>query len=257
MVSERNRILELKEYLLSLGICVNIGKNKARGHRGLFMHRFDSSRIDISDDVEHEKILSVILHEFAHYIHYSYDKTLKSLDFIFDEFTDEIKEELIKITVNEVPKDFAQALYNKKDGLKKELKILSEQIKNFCPDFKLSEKNKKIEKTINYPFKYLLKYDRVKFMSDFYSLQNVRNYNLSEEAVLYLQIKSKQRAINRINSKISKLNKYYNHPTELFARFLDYYYTKPEYTSLIAPRACEYMKRAKSKYIEKLDEIFR
>ena len=136
MVGERNRVIELKEYLSSLGICVNIGKNKARGHKGIFMHRLDFSRIDVSDDVEPETVLSVMLHEFAHYIHYSYDKTLLSLDFVFDNFTDEIREELIKITVNEVPKDFAENLYRKKDDLAKELKMLLLKMKTLNPDFK-------------------------------------------------------------------------------------------------------------------------
>ena len=36
MVSERNRIIRLKEYFESLGIEVNIGKNKARGNKGFF-----------------------------------------------------------------------------------------------------------------------------------------------------------------------------------------------------------------------------
>lgn len=256
MVSERNRILELEEYLSSLGICVNIGKNKARGHNGVFMHRFDMLRIDISGDVEQEKILSVILHEFAHYIHYSYDKTLQSLDFIFDNFDDEVREELIRITVNNVPEDFASALYGKKEKLTGELKALTSQIKSLCPGFKLSEKNKSIEKMISYPFKYLIKYDRVKFMSQIYSVQEAEKYNLSKEALLYLMIKSKQRRIKRINSRISRLNKYYNQPSELFARFLDSYYTNHEYTCLTAPKAVSYLKKFRDKHIEKLNNIF-
>lgn len=256
MVGERNRVIELKEYLSSLGICVNIGKNKARGHKGIFMHRLDFSRIDVSDDVEPEKVLSVMLHEFAHYIHYSYDKKLLSLDFIFDNFTDEIREELIKITVNEVPKDFAENLYRKKEHLGKELKKLSLQMKALNPDFKLSEKNKNIEKNIKYPFKYLLKYDRIKFMSQIYLVQEAEKYNLGEVNLLYLQIKSKQRAIKRINSKISRLNKYYNNPTELFARFLDAYYTKQQQTFLTAPVACSYIKKSNIPYILKLNNIF-
>ena len=256
MVGERNRVIELKEYLSSLGICVNIGKNKARGHKGIFMHRLDFSRIDVSDDVEPEKVLSVMLHEFAHYIHYSYDKTLLSLDFVFDNFTDEIREELIKITVNEVPKDFAENLYRKKDDLAKELKMLLLKMKTLNPDFKSSEKNKKIENKIKYPFKYLLKYDRINFMSQIYSVQEAEKYNLGEVNLLYLQIKSKQRAIKRINSKISRLNKYYNNPTELFARFLDAYYTNPEYTFFTAPAACLYIKKSNIPYILKLNNIF-
>ena len=74
MACERNRIIVLKEYLSSLDINVNIGKNKARGHKGVFMRSFNNYRIDISDNVPEENVISVVLHEFAHYIHYSGDK---------------------------------------------------------------------------------------------------------------------------------------------------------------------------------------
>ena len=39
--------------------------------------------VELSD----EEVLSVLLHEFAHYVHYKHDKKLKSLDFAFDELT--------------------------------------------------------------------------------------------------------------------------------------------------------------------------
>ena len=256
MVSERNRVIELKEYLSSLGICVNIGKTKARGNNGVFMHRFDNFRIDVSGKVKQEEILSVILHEFAHYIHYSYDKTLNSLDFIFSNYDDELKEELIKITVNEIPKDFAVALYSEKDKLKSEIKELSAKIKIFHPDFKLAQTSSCLDKLINYPLKYLLKYDRVKYLGKLYSVHELDDYKISEDAKLYLLIKSKQRAVNRINSKISKLNRYYNSPSELFARFLESYYTKSVYTKSVAPTAYSYINKSENPYIKKLNKIF-
>ena len=256
MACERNRILELKEYLLSLGICVNIGKNKARGHKGLFMHKFDASRIDIAAGIDNENILSVILHEFAHYIHFQNDKNLMSLDFIFDDFNDEIKEELVKITVNDVPKEFAVSLYSKKESLNMELKDLVSKIKRFYPDFKLSEKNTCIENNIKYPFKYLLKYDRINFSGKLYSVMQSEDYGIDEPGVLYILIKSKQRAIRRINARISKLNRYYNCPSELFARFLDAYYTKTDYTKHIAPNACLCLSNSKNQYIDVLNRIF-
>ena len=256
MACERNRIIELKEYLSSLGISVNIGKNKARGHKGFFMHSFDDYRIDIAKGLPQENIISVILHEFAHYIHYSYDKTLCSLNFIFGDFTDEIKEELIKITVQEIPKNFAEALYTSKSSLNEEIKDIAGKIKKIKPDFKLSETDKSIERNINYPLKYLLKYDRVKFAGKLYSLDKLDEYRLGEAEILYLLLKSKQRAVKRINSRISKLNRYYNNPTELFARFLDSYYTKSEYTKRTAPIACSILTESKNPYIEKLNHIF-
>ena len=255
MACERNRILELKDYLSSLGITLNIGKNKARGHKGIFMHSSDLCRIDISNDVKDEKLLSVILHEFAHYIHYNYDKKLSSLEFVFGNITDELKEELLKITVQDVPKDFASALYAKKEELSSEIKTMTLKIKDLCPDFKLSEKNKTIEKKIKGPLRYLLKYDRVNYWGKIYSMDRTDDYELGDDVKLYLMIKSKQRAINRINSKINRLNKYYNNPSELFARFLDSYYTRGEYTKKTAPIASMCLEKSNIPYIEKLNNI--
>ena len=220
MADKRDRILVLKEYLSSLGISVNIGKNKARGHKGIFMRRFNNYRIDISKELSEDKMLPVVLHEFGHYIHYTYDSSLKNLDFIFGEQSEELREELIKITVQEVPKDFASALYSKKKQLNTEIKALSDNLKQIVPDFKLSERNKSIEKNMSMPIKYLTKYDNVKFLNKVYSLSKLKELNLSDKENLYLIIKSKQRALNRINSKINRLNRYYNNPSELFARFL-------------------------------------
>ena len=256
MACERDRIIELREYLSSLGISVNIGKNKARGHKGIFMQGVNVSRIDIAHNVEKEKIPSVIVHEFAHYIHYQYDKSLKSLDFIFSDFNDDLKEELIQITIEEVPKEFASALYLKKENLNTELKLLINQIRNFYPDFKLTEKNKKIEQRIKFPFTYLLKYDRVKISDKLYSIGNAVAYGLGDAELLYIKIRAKQRAVRRINSRISRLNKYYNSPSELFARFLDAYYTNSDYAYRIAPEACSYVQKSTNPYIEALNRIF-
>ena len=54
---------------------------------------------------------------------------------------------------------------------------------------------------------------------------------------LYLKLKSKQRAWRRINSKISKINRYYNSKTELFARFFEYYITDYSVLERKAPNA--------------------
>jgi transposase len=52
---------------------------------------------------------------------------------------------------------------------------------------------------------------------------------------LYLKLKSKQRALKRVNSKISRLNKYYNSPTELFARSFELYIADSNKLLRIAP----------------------
>ena len=256
MVSQRNRIIELEKYLVSIGIDINIGKNKARGHKGVFMHRSDYSRIDISKNLNDEDILSVLLHEFAHYIHYSYDSSLKSLDFIFDEYTDEIKEELIKVTISDVSKEFATSLYEKKQSLMSEIKDLSNEIKKRYPEFKLSENFRLIEKSFTNPLKYLLKYDRVKIFNKLYSIDNLdKDFFVDKEQKDYILLKSKQRYLKRINSRINRLNKYYNNSSELFARFVSMYYTKPEKVKRLAPGAYQQMKNSELSYFKKIESI--
>lgn len=111
MASERNRVTRLAEYITSLGVIVNIGKNKARGNKGIFCKKRDGYRIDISENIDADSTLSTLLHEFAHYIHYCNDSTLSSLDFVFKDLSELEQEELIKITVQNVPKEFASSLY--------------------------------------------------------------------------------------------------------------------------------------------------
>ena len=89
MASERNRILNLIEYIQSYGITVNIGKNKAQVNKGFFkVTNKEKYRIDIAKGLDEISILSCLVHEFSHFIHYKYDNTLKNLDFILDSKND-------------------------------------------------------------------------------------------------------------------------------------------------------------------------
>jgi hypothetical protein len=83
MDNPRNRTKELINFIESCGILVNCAKNNARGHRGFFRTDGKQFRIDLSKKLDDELILKTLAHEFAHYIHYKYDKSLKNLDFIF------------------------------------------------------------------------------------------------------------------------------------------------------------------------------
>ena len=257
MVSKRNRILELKEYLSALGISVNIGKNKARGHRGVFMHNFNDFRIDIAKNIDEEGVLSTLLHEFAHYIHYSYDKNLKSLSFVFEDFSDDIREELIKVTVEEVPKEYASKLYQAKQDINNDIKLLSADIKINYPLFKITEKNAEIEKTLPLPLRYLLKYDNVKYFNQILSVEKIdEDCSLNEVQKKYIKLKSKQRALKRINSRISRLNKYYNNNSELFARFVGAYYMKPDLTKRLAPKAYAKLQNSNIQLLNGINKIF-
>ena len=237
MACQRNRSIELADYITSFGIDVNIGKNKARGNKGIFINRNNSFRIDINKSIKNEEeLIKILVHEFAHFVHSKYDKTLQSLNFAFGNYNEEIQEELIKITVEEVPKTTAKELFNIKNSLDSEIKSMTKDLKYNYPDFKLSEPYNKLEKGLPLYAKYLLKYDRVRVFNKVYSIDKLDN--LKDEQIAYIKLKSKQRSLKRVNSRISKLNRYYNQPTELFARFADVYCTNPELANKLAPNAC-------------------
>lgn len=236
MVSERNRILKITEYIESNGILVNIGKNKAQGHRGFFKAKGDFFRIDIAKGMTFEETIKALAHEFAHFVHYSYDKSLKSLDFVFN-MNDEIMEELVSLTVDLLSKTSVQPLFLQKENVKNELKNLQNLMKEIFPSFNGKFPNKSLENKIkSSKYKYLLKYDNVKVLEGFsmklYSISELKGDN---ELELYLMIKSKHRLLNRINSKISRLNRYYNSPSELFARAFETFINNPNHLNKIAP----------------------
>lgn len=238
MVSQRNRILKIINYLEKLGIEVNIGKNKAKGNKGFFSANNFSYRIDISKGLDDETVLKTLAHEFAHFVHYKYDKTLKDLSFIFPNLDETLMEELLKVTIDLVPKASISPLFEAKEALKTDIKLLTFQLKETFPNFSLSKPFEDIENKIKTTkYKYLLKHDRVK-VYDFFKIStySIENLNFDGEISLYLKLKSKQRALRRINSKISRLNKYYNSPTELFARSFEQYLTNEDYLRQQAPR---------------------
>lgn len=241
MVNQRNRIVVIKDYIESFGIDVNIGKNKAQGNKGYFKAKNEFCRIDIAKGLDDEGVISTLCHEFSHFIHYCYDKKLKTLDFIFDDYDETIQNELIEITVNSIPKENIKPLFEAKELLKREIKELGKKLASNVPDFKLSIGSPVIEKLLKKtPYKYLLKHDRVKvlgfFNSKIYTIDNIKaDTKISESEIDYLLLKSKQRALKRINSRISKLNRYYNSNTELFARSVELYVKDKESFKMKAP----------------------
>lgn len=243
MASQRDRITKLTEYLATQGITVNIGKTKARGNNGVFIFKKDNFRIDISQNTPDEKVLSVIVHEYAHFIHYKYDNKLSSLDFVFGKLSEIEENELLEVTVQSIPKDFAQKLCSEKSILQKQIKELIGKIQLQFPDFKVSKPNALLMKNLNICAKYLLKYDSVKYFGKIYNIANIKQDfpELTEEQLAYFQLKSKRRALNRLNRRISNLNKYYNKPSELFARFLEVYYSNRSLSMQLAPNLVKKM----------------
>lgn len=144
MVSDRDRILKLREYLESLGLVVNLGRNKARGNKGFFAVKSEKFRIDLSKDLSDAEALRVLVHEFSHYIHYKNDKTLKSLNFLNAEIDDVLMEELISTTVDLIPKETIKPLFDLRETLKKEIKTKQNQKFSLFMQFELQSSQKKL-----------------------------------------------------------------------------------------------------------------
>lgn len=236
---------ELIEYITSLGLSVNT-TTKARGHLGFFM----DGRIDISKNTPEDKIIPTLLHEFAHYIHSKLEnnipKTGGTLRVIFgsdEDFTDE----LMAVTnfVDENSK--CEKLLKHKETVKKEIKKLDELIKHGFPNFQRSKPFKEFNKAIKGTnLKYLLKFDKVRIMpwflfgkEEILSIASLeQDYpNLKPEFVNYFKLKSLMRKQKRITNRISKRQKYYKRPTELFARLVEGLYLDKEYTCELAPNS--------------------
>lgn len=248
MDSKRNRIINLISYIESKGVEVNINKNKARGNKGFFFVKNKNYRIDISKELGDDEVFSVLLHEFTHYIHYQHDKKLEFPVFVFGECSDEITEELINITVKSIPKTFAGGLYEKKEKYHEEIKQLVSGIKTFIPDFKQSVPSLLIERRLPKIARYFLKYDRVNYWGKIYSLNNLDDsIELNPEDILYLKLKSAQRKLRSVNSKISRLNRYYNQPSELLARFVELYFSDSEEAKKLAPIASDFFENFMNK----------
>ena len=224
-------------YLKSIGIEVRT-KTKALGHQGFFR----VNRIDISREIKEERIIPTLLHEFAHYIIFNIKPLCKDMHYIFNEDSEIIHKELISVT-NFVDKNASlEKLYTMKHNVKQAISSHEKIIKASYPNFKRNEKFKPFLKYSRHSdIKHLVKHDAVKVLSWFsyktYSIMNIDNEfpNTPIEFVAYLKLKSCQRKQASISRKINKLKKYYNEPTELFARFIEGLYINKEEIMHIAP----------------------
>ena len=251
MMTKNNLI----KYFKTLGLDVHT-TTKARGHLGFFLN----GRIDISKNIPEHKIIPTLLHEFSHYIHSKIEKNVSktggSLKVLFNS-CESFEDELIRITnfVDESSK--CEKLLEHKEMVKSEIKNLDELIKKEYPKFQRSKKFKEFDRAIRgTKIKYLLKYDRVKIMPWFiFGKEKIISINtieqdfprLKQEFVYYLKLKSLQRKQKRISNRISKMNKYYNKPTELFARFIEALYLNNNFVAENAPKAYK-------RFYELLDE---
>lgn len=218
------------KFIENLGIVVNTN-TKARGHQGFFLR----DRIDISKAISDKRKIEVLIHEFTHYIHAKLDPTVHKnegkLETIFPKADiKKIEKELFDVTMFvEKNKAFSKLTAQRENTLAK-IKELDSKIKAEFPEFKRSYGCKEFEREIKKTdAKYLLKYDRVKVKTPF--LNTTQLYTISSidedfpalKEVLknYIRLKSEQRMLKRISSRLNKLNKYYKKPAELFARFME------------------------------------
>ena len=135
-------------------------------------------------------------------------------------------------------------LLEHKEQIKKKIKAQEEIIKKYYPNFMRSKKFKEFDKYIKKSkAKYLLKYDKVKFITPFLRREEFYSINKIEEDFpdmptafcAYIRLKSAQKKQGRVSARINKLNKYYSKPTELFARFVECLYIDKVQAQVLAP----------------------
>ena len=237
---------ELIKYIKSLGLIVNTG-TKARGHKGFFLE----NRIDISKELVDDKIIPVLLHEFTHYIHYKIEpemnKTGGTFRRIFNSDNPIYSAELDKVTQFVDENSRLMDLYKQKNNLKEKILLEESVIKGYFPKFKRSAPFKPLEKIIKKTdMKYLLKYDRVKiwggnftFKTRIISVEDMEKDFKGAEIYIYsyIRLKSYQRMLNKISSRINRYKKYYSKPAEKFARFVEGLYLDEEWIEAIAPES--------------------
>lgn len=237
---------ELIKYIKSLGLKVNTS-TKARGHLGFFLN----NRIDISKNIPENKKAQILVHEFAHFVHSKIEpdmhKTGGNLNVIFNSDNPLITKELINVTHFVDKNSLCQKLEHNKQIIKEKILDYEKIIKLEYPKFQRSKKFKEFEKYIKKSdAKYLLKYDKVKLLKGFwspkikiYSINTIEKdfTNMPKPFMAYIRLKSYQKKLARISSKINKYKKYYLTPCELFARFIEGLYTDKNHIELIAPNA--------------------
>ena len=240
---------ELINYFKSLGLTVHTS-TKARGHQGFFL----KNRIDISKNIPENRIIPTLLHEFAHYIHAKIEpdmnRTGGTLTMLFKEDNPIFMDELIKVTNFVDQNSLCVRLYEHKDRVKSKIKEYENIIKMYYPKFLRSKKFKEFDKYIKKSnARYLLKYDRVKLIQGGFFRKTIKLYtidNLEKDFTdmpkafaAYIRLKSFQKKQSRISARINKYKKYYERPTELFARLIEGLYLDKEWTEAIAPNVTE------------------
>lgn len=293
---------ELIKYFKTLGIEVYTN-TKARGHQGFFLkNRIDISK-NIKEEKVIPTLLHEFAH-FIHskiepdiiktggtietlFNIKSADKTKNPQKYIilnlFQNFVTsdeiycetnnnpylsckELEEELIAVTNFVDENSHLTKLKARRETYKRKIKALETEIKKDYPHFMRSKKFKEFDKYIKKSkAKYLLKYDRVKFITpflrreEFFSIDNIEKDfpEMSSAFCAYIRLKSSQKRQARISAKINRLNKYYLKPTELFARFIEGIYIDEAKTRFLAPNVTKrFFELLENGYYLEMKDIF-
>lgn len=271
MAEIRNRIEKNKfvQFLQNLGIDVHLN-TKARGNAGFCT----GSRIDVSKNLSEERAKDVLLHEFAHYVHFKLEpdmaRTHGTLEKLFDTseklIVKEIENELFQITLIVFNGQTTRKIEALKESLNNKIKEERERIKKYYPDFQSGKKFKEFERYVRFSSaKYLLKYDRVIVRGGWFTMDTTISIKtieddfpkMPEAFVSYIRMKSYERRRNRINARNARINRYLKQPTELFARFFQFYCSDIDGTKLLAPvSVSKFEKLIAEKYYPCLNDFF-
>lgn len=249
MAEIRNRVDKKKfvDFLKNLGIDIHFD-TKARGNAGFCT----GSRIDISKNLSDEKAKDVLLHEFAHFVHFKLEpdiaKSHGTLEKLFDTdeklIVDEIENELFQITLIVFNGETTRRIKALKENLGQKIKAEREIIKKYYPNFQVGEKFKEFNKYVRFSSaKYLLKYDKVIVRGGWFTMDTTISVKtveddfpkMPEAFVAYIRMKSYERHRNRINARNGRINRYLKQPTELFARFFQFYCFDIDGAKMLAP----------------------
>jgi hypothetical protein len=190
-----------------------------------------------------------------------------SLEVLFDGNDVEIyKKELLEVTYIVDIHSKGEKLIKYKNTIKEKILVYERIIKNKYPKFMRSKKFKEFDCYIRgSKAKYLLKYDRIKLMTGFWhkkceilTIDNIEKdfCEMPPEFAAYIRLKSCQKKQSRVSARLNKLKKYYEKPTELFARFVEGLYLDPKLVQRIAPHTCyRFYKLLNSGYYMELKNV--
>ena len=146
-----------------------------------------------------------------------------------------------------------------------DIKELTKKIKKEYPNFMKSKPFKEFEKYIKKSdARFLLKYDHVRIITPFLRREKVYSIETMEKDFpkmphsfrLYIRICSLSRKARNIQKRKNKLKKYYERPSELFARFVQGLFIDENTVKELAPKTYEkFTELLNSNYYKGLNKI--